>query len=246
MELIDNSSDFPTIALCSTIHNRLEFAEKTVPENLESIKRCEGVFLVLLDYNSPDGFGQWVYNNCSKAIDSGKLIYFRESTHAKFNYSHAKNLVHKCAPSDIVCNLDIDNYATDGFVEWLRTTLTGPKLFAKARRGPGGIQGRIAHWKEDFVYLGGYDESMGFGGHTMGDISLIKRSLELGFGMFQIPRKFEKVIDHPRREDYKERMEKNRKSLLNSIEAGHLRVNKDSLWGAGKVIKNFDNEIVIS
>ncbi|MFH1322106.1 MAG: glycosyltransferase family A protein [Bacteroidota bacterium] len=163
---------FPSIGYCTTVHRRAEYAKVTIIDNLKTIKNLENVSQIVLDYNSPDGFKEWVYKNLMDWIDSGHLIYFKEDTMKKFQYSHAKNLAHKCAKTDIVCNLDADNFITEGFSEWLRKTLTEKRLFAKARKGSGGIQGRIAHWKSEFIALGGYDEEMEFGGHTMGDQQL--------------------------------------------------------------------------
>ena len=66
----------------------------------------EQLEFVLLDYNSQDGMEEWVKENLSQHISSGKVSYYKTFEPSSFKHSHAKNLALKLASNNIVCSID--------------------------------------------------------------------------------------------------------------------------------------------
>jgi hypothetical protein len=106
---------------------RLHHLRQTLPANLEANAGLPVQFIVL-DYNSPDGVGDWMQSNFQAQIESGKLVYGRTAEPRFFNMAHAKNVAHRLASGRIVCNVDADNFVSGEFTRWLL------KLFASRQR----------------------------------------------------------------------------------------------------------------
>jgi hypothetical protein len=98
------------ISFCTTCMGRLEFLKKTLRYNLNIISQHNNCELVLLDYNSNDGLGDWVRDNFKNELANSLLVYYRTSEPRYFHMSHAKNLSHRLGEGKILCNLDADNY----------------------------------------------------------------------------------------------------------------------------------------
>ncbi|NBT57158.1 glycosyltransferase [bacterium] len=128
---------------------------------LKNISRAgSDVEFILLDYGSSDGVGEWAAQNLSGV----KLI----RTNARYWVaSHAKNIVHKAASGDILCNLDCDVTIPEGFSDYLREELSAGNRIASSEErdefGNYGCSGLVAVLKNHFYSVNGYDESMNLG-----------------------------------------------------------------------------------
>mgnify|MGYP003386232729 FL=1 len=163
------------------------------------------VEFVVLDYGSEDGLGDWIKANFQHEIDSGRLIYARtEAEH--FKMAHAKNMAHRLATGDVLCNVDADNFTGKGFSSWLDgifteapNTLVSPHSVnfkqdiahkISRRLGypptPSGMGGRIAIMRENFYKLGGYNEA--FTGWGPEDVDMALRAREYGLHAQKLPR----------------------------------------------------------
>jgi predicted glycosyltransferase involved in capsule biosynthesis len=155
----------------------LNHLKVTLPINLSVVERYwPYVEIVLLDYDSPDGLVEWVKKNCAASLDKKILrLYSSEIDLPCFHMSHAKNVVHKLAKGDILCNIDADNCIQDEFIEAVFEVFeNNAKVIA---HGEGSAAGKICVRKKDFFALRGYDESMvGWG---WDDLDFIKRAIKL-------------------------------------------------------------------
>lgn len=226
---------------------RLNHLQETLPQNLCGNQGFEGLEFVLLDYSSRDGLAGWIKARFMPEIKSGLLVYYRAEGYQRFFMAHAKNVAHRLARGQIVCNVDADNFIGWGFAEHLWKLLgeTGPDTFAYSR-GARGTSGRIALWKSSFETLGGYDEGMGQGwGYE--DKDLVSRARRAGLRAEPIGNEFLKALPHSDTLRVRHGSEKDRRHS-NSIHRGIARehvaqnctvANLNRSWGTSTVKKNF-------
>ncbi len=151
------------ISFCTVCMNRLEHLKKTLPKNLKDTMTYGNFEFVVLDYNSKDGLEEWIMAEMSQYMVSGKLIYIKTTVPQYFLRSHSKNVAAKSATGDIICNVDADNYIGEGFADYINQEfkkhqniyLTVPRNIGKKD-----CYGRICVFREDFMAITGYDESM--------------------------------------------------------------------------------------
>ncbi len=221
------------ISFCTTCKGRLHHLKETLPQNLKNAAEYPDVEFVILDYDSQDGLGEWIKQNYQTEIDSGKIRYARVENKPHFHMSHAKNMAHRAATGDILCNLDADNIIAPGFASWLNTQFTkDPNIYLRIDSPPSrrfrrnkdyvpGKEGRIALRREDFMYLHGYDEQQykGWGGE---DTNLDERAALVELKRIQIPREMEGgVIKHSDEERVKRFEEQDRAVSAEKLRAHH-------------------------
>ena len=159
---------------------RLHHLQQTLPANLLNSESYIDREFVILNYNSQDQLHEWM-PTLGPWLDRGVVRYFRTKIPQHFSATHAKNIAHKQATGDIVCNIDADNYVVEGFCEYLADLLAdGNTLFHSYSTdvsGNHGCCGKIAVRKEHFLSVNGYDEeqSMGWGWE---DVSFRYRVIE--------------------------------------------------------------------
>ena len=171
----------PDISFCITCKNRLHHLKQTLPQNIANNTHPDGsgpvVQFVVVDYDSDqDGLEQFMKDNYSDQINSGLIKYVKLAQAAKFDMPHAKNVAHRMADGDILCNLDADNVTAPNFAAWLKHTIDAfashdinlcirpnVRLSAVKKLAGGevtGVNGRIAVKREFFEAVHGYDETM--------------------------------------------------------------------------------------
>ena len=239
------------ISYCTTCMGRLHHLRQTLPANLEANAGLPVEFIVL-DYNSPDGVGDWIRSNFLTEIEAGRLVYGRTTEPRFFNMAHAKNVAHRLASGRIVCNVDADNFVSGEFTRWLL------KLFAIRRpiiaRGVN-IQsywGRIALLRRWFQRLGGYDEKLGVRwGYE--DSDLICRALRLGLEVVSLPEAFGKALTHSdveRLENFPVKFDhRNDSHAFNealsrrNLAKNRLIANQETFWGRARLEINFQKAV---
>jgi hypothetical protein len=149
-------------------------------------------------------------------IAAGRLVHAYHAPAPHFRMAHAKNMVHRLASGDILCNLDADNVLPHGYSEWLRErfaenpdrTISARhfsvfavvteriiKRLLKMPRPPAGLFGRIAVTRENFYRLGGYDETLSAWGFDDADFQL--RARDSGITPYMVPMAlWGEVIEH--------------------------------------------------
>lgn len=174
------------------------------------------VEFVVLDYDCPSGTGDWVMRTFAAEINSGRLRYARHEPAPYFKMAHAKNMAHRVATGDILCNLDADNFIAPNFSRWLVDRFSlDPQIFIFSRAvtlsrdfeqkiiwrllgiklPTHGLAGRIAISRRAFAELGGYDES--YSAHGGDDLDFGLRARDLGLKAIRFPRnRWGSVIAH--------------------------------------------------
>lgn len=181
------------LSFCTTCMDRLNHLQYSLPVNIATAQWLyPDVEFVILDYNSQDGLEIWVKENLKEHLLSGLVKYYKSTEPQYFQMSHAKNVAHKLASGEIICNLDADNFLRP---EFLTTVL---KLFEKNGQiilhGTGGAYGKICLKKDYFLKLGGYNED--FEGWGIDDLDFIRRArVHLNLKEANLWR-FDLTIDH--------------------------------------------------
>lgn len=231
------------VSYCITCKGRLYHLKRTLPLNLAAELKDRDVEFVILDYQSDDGLAEWIKATYPSELASGRLVHAYHSPAPHFKMAHAKNLAHRLATGEILCNLDADNILPAGYGAWLRTRFTkrenivissrrvAPYGFAEDRilrrllRLPipkVGTHGRIAIRREDFHRLGGYNESYsGWGGD---DIDLLLRARQTGIKPVRTPSSvWGDVIEHGLDERIGNLSAEDRKVSLKRLDGSFLR-----------------------
>jgi len=182
------------ISFCITSMNRLDHIKKTLIKNIEDNINYPEIEFVLLDYSSRDGLEDWVKNNCKKYIDSGLLKFRRIEGEKYFHMARAKNLSHRYATGDILCNLDADNYTRKYFAYYINLIFNKDINIIAANSKIIDCNGRIILSKENFEKLGGYDEDFYGWGHE--DVEFKYRAISIGLKKETIPLYFCGFINH--------------------------------------------------
>lgn len=159
------------ISFCSTCKNRLWQLNKTLVENIKTVRADGRSEIVLVNYNSQDGLNEWI-ERFKSDIKAGTLRYVHEQTELYFHCSKAKNLAHFAAIGEFVVNLDCDNFIGRTIATyrniWNADNDTVIQGFCGSYQD--GTYGRIGMAKRHFDALGGYDEKMLAIGHQDRDL----------------------------------------------------------------------------
>jgi hypothetical protein len=167
----------------------------TLPRNMSGNPDAE---FILLDYGSSDDMAHWVWENHRHELETGQLRFFQtvdtRIIEDEYDYSHTKNITHRLATGDVLCNIDADNFTGHGFTDRIKQALDEygvrdrfvlvPKGRLDGQKCWNGLAGRIAVHRDDFHRMRGYDES--FDGYGWEDSEFLWRAREDGFTIVEI------------------------------------------------------------
>ena len=162
-----------TISYCTTCKGRLWQPKQTLPTNIKQTnEKCD---LVLLDYHSEDGLQEYINSNYREYLDDGRLKYYKLLTPIDgFDMAFAKHIVHTLSHSDVLFNLDADNYIGSTLNELAALPL-GKILIPKLVNGTHTARcGRIGFNRKDYLNVGGYDINLH--GMTSDDSDIVHRA----------------------------------------------------------------------
>lgn len=145
---------------------RLHHLSQTIPASIANTESYPNREFVILNYGSKDGLHEWVRDNLKPWIEKGIVKYYRTQKPEYFVATHAKNIAHRKATGDILCNLDADNYVLPGFPEYLADAFRMPCVVAAPSvdiNGVPGSCGKIAVLRQHFYSVNGYDEDQNRG-----------------------------------------------------------------------------------
>jgi hypothetical protein len=241
----------PVIVFCSTCKNRVGHLRKTLPQNLLDNPKSK---FVVVDYGSEDDLLYWLKTEMSQPIEAGRIIVYSYRDHPRFRMAHAKCMAHRLGMlegGDILVNLDADNYAGEGFEDFIHTSFaSNPKALLWARMVKGemtrGISGRIAVTAKAFHKVGGYDEKFEGWSHDDKDFNL--RLQAAGYEPEEIPRRFLDSIPHNSRMRFKEYPHlANREAEYFAMDKSMVKsaVVNGGRIGLGRVFRNFNESDVV-
>lgn len=150
--------------------NRLSHLQETLFKNIEDNIGYGNLEFVLLDYNSSDGFEDWVKNNLMEHISTGLVKFYRTTEPSSFHRAHSRNVALRLATGDIVCNLDADNFLGEDFAHFINYKFSFHEAMFLVSGLGNGSYGRVCVKKEDFEQIRGYDEKMSGWGYEDDDL----------------------------------------------------------------------------
>lgn len=240
------------ISVCILCMNRLEDIKQTLQKNLEDSESYQKAEFVLLDYNSSDGLGDWVATHLEKYLLNGRLIYYRTEDPEFYVPCHSKNAVARLARGDIIVNVDADNFIQSGYLEALNDCFEPTRkiiaISSDFLNQPDRLllKGRIALYKQDFDYLGGYDEDLDQGWGS-DDVHLVFRAILGGFKVARFDSKYvnsridtpnEKRVWNMRVHDIEELGKINRDLVSLKLAKMEVVANQGKEWGRAVCTKN--------
>ena len=189
------------ISFCTTCMDRLFHLKETYLESIENSSSYHNREFVLLNYNSKDSIDSWVRDNLQDHLNSGLVKYYKTTDAKWWVAAHAKNLAHKQASGDILCNLDCDNTVVPNLCERVVDLFKNHENMILASpesdpRGNLGTCGMIFCRKDDFYSVNGYDESINLG-WSMEDTNFQFRCrMHNNLELVVIEKKYTKCIGH--------------------------------------------------
>ncbi|NBO17851.1 MAG: glycosyltransferase [Proteobacteria bacterium] len=197
----------PKVSFCTTCMGRLEHLKRTLPQNIADAADYPNTQFVVVNYGGEKDTENWVKENFPKEIASGKLKYVSFPEATKFRHSHAKNIAHRMADGDILCNVDADQFLGKGFAQFVAETFRKADLSHRhiyMRHSPiavandgnrhGSSLGKIALLKKDYEALRGYNENINIGRGD--DTDLNARMMLRLMRNASIPLSFANGIEH--------------------------------------------------
>lgn len=245
---------FPRIAFVTTCKGRLQHLSETLRKNIYDNADYPNCVFVVLGYGDSeldDYMAEWRHQS---------VAYYSFPEGKGFHVSHAKNLAMRCAMlegADILVTVDADNYTGSGFARFIgfEMGMNEPGVFfcpdhfgiKQIPHGPfrplRGYAGRLAIRTQDFIKIGGYDES--FDTWRGEDIDAAQRMLRLGFRMKFIPNSFLSVIPHGsdvRFKEYAHAKVFERAYEFKIIQNMTTTVVNYGNFGVGRVFRNFSHD----
>lgn len=239
------------VAFCVTCKGRTQHLALTLPQNLKDNPLSK---VILVDYGDRDGLRQYLQENHKGDMESGQLAVYNLMTEGPFKMAHAKNLAHRLAileGADILVNMDADNYAGEGFADYVYNFMSDrPDAFMWSRmikngdgRLPRGISGRIAVTSSQFLNVGGYDER--FDTWSPDDKDFHGRLRRLGYSGAEIDPRFLSAIPHNDKIRFKDYPDANPSVSGDSGEFEAVNLLETTVanfgnFGCGVVFKNMD------
>ena len=231
------------LSYCISIMNRLHQIKETLRVNIDN--STDNSEFVIVDFNSNDGLKDYIYNNFQDEILNNKLKYIFTDKVKYWHASICKNTTHMHAKGKYLVNLDCDNFIGNKGDELILNIFSENEdniIISQTNNiVSSGNGGRISISKDNFIKLGGYDESF----YPMGyqDYDLIERAKKFGLKYINV-NKNNNAIFNSKNESIKNigiKMDYNKMNNINkllskvNIDNNNLKVNLIKGIGVGSV-----------
>jgi glycosyltransferase involved in cell wall biosynthesis len=224
------------ISFCTTCKGRLWQLNQTLPANIKILD--EHSEIILLDYQSPDGLQEWIFDNFQEYLNNGQLKYFQMHEDYAYTSAYAKNVAHRLGTGDILFNLDADNFIYDGLLYELRLLKDWQLFLPLLGVENEGILGRVGYTREAFYRLNGYNENIvGLKGD---DGNLRVRAHHLRYHPIHASYRVAAIQNTREQKD----MYVNNGEIKNYHKASPP-VNYPAVWGKAEVVDQFGNTIKV-
>lgn len=173
----------PSIALITTCKGRLPHLMQSLP----AMAAQPGTETIVVDYDCPDGSGNWV------AANFPAVRVVRAAGQPVFNVARARNLGAAAASAPWLCFVDADTLLHPGFAAAVRAA-ADPGVYCQCVHGRRELAGSVVLPRAAFAQLEGYDEVIeGWGGE---DRDLYHRLERLGLRRLDLPAHLLDTIRH--------------------------------------------------
>lgn len=195
------------LSFCISIMNRLYQLKQTLRKNLDdNVKFKNDIDFILVDFNSNDDIINYIKTNFKNELEDGYLKFYHTKDLQYWKSPVAKNTTHQLSDAKFICNLDCDNYVgKDGakiLLDCIKNNDENILIHQSSNIFGYGNMGRITLSKNNFLNLGGYDESLLPMSHQDGD--LVNRAKIYGLKYINInDSEYNKTIKNSKEESIK-------------------------------------------
>lgn len=260
-DLAKTKKDFPAkykVSFCTNIMGRLDELKATLFKNIKDNMDYPYFEYVLLNYDGDCKVDEYIKSEFMPYIESGILSYYKNLEPAPYyKMCHSRNITGKLADGDIISFNDANNLTNDFayFLNGAPQHLENEDIICMMG---GNRNGRIAIFKDKFLALGGYDESMDprwwqdrdleYRAEASGLTNVLYSKLQyynpVGNKNWSKDKQYANYPDElksifkrvGRRRRY---IWKLRQQTASNIVSNNLVANKDVKWGNGSFLKNF-------
>jgi hypothetical protein len=165
----------PGLSAIVTCKGRLEHLRQTLP----ALMATPDLDVVVVDYDCPDGAGDWVRASFPRA----RVVAVSDRPY--FNPSEARNLGAAVAAGDWFFFNDADVHVAPTFFNGLQALLRPGVFLTTADPKPSDLWGALAVSRDDFAAIGGFDEAME--GYGFEDVDIVARLIAAGLKEASFP-----------------------------------------------------------
>lgn len=247
---------FYKISMCIAGMNILQELKETLLKNVMDNCKYPGIEFVVLNYNSNDELDKYIYKNLNEYIEKGILNYYYTPDTNQWSESVAKNLAHKIAKGEILCNLNGYNFTGENYANLINYIFNeyGEDIVLQFFKNyDDGNFGKICISRNNFYRLGGYNENPSAEGYE--DFDLILRAKALGLNHLncsKVPKYLNTLEnDEDRRKILnkkywdKHKLYNSAKSITN-IRKGILSANTGGFGIGYRIYKNFSSNYFLT
>jgi hypothetical protein len=226
------------LSFCITCMNRIYQIKDTLRKNLNNnINSKYKIEFILVDFGSKDGLKEYVLENFKDELDSEYLKFYYTDELKYWHSPIAKNTSHLLGNGKYVVNLDCDNFTgingADFLIDYYKNKGNNIIIHQSSNIYGSGTMGRISMTKENFLKIGGYNQSLFPMSHQDGDI--VNRAILNGLKYYNLKNKeYNKAIINDKKEslkncygnyNYKNMMKLNMAYSNFSLKSGELIAN---------------------
>lgn len=226
------------LSFCITCMNRIHQIKQTLKKNLYDNKDSkQKIEFILVDFGSTDGLKEYILENFKDEINSEYLKFYYTDELKYWHSPIAKNTSHLLGNGKYLVNLDCDNFTgingADFLIDNYKNKGDNIIIHQSSNIFGSGTMGRISMTKENFLKIGGYNQSLFPMSHQDGD--LVNRAILNGLKYYNLKNKeFNKAITNDKKEslqncygkyNYKNMMNLNMAYSNFSLKSGELTAN---------------------
>lgn len=230
------------ISFCTACCNRLEHLKKTYLHNIKIARKknptIEAEF-VLVNYGDSCGLDDWV----QKKLMRYDFFTYYQADVQWFHMSKAKNLSLRLSKGDFLFYLDADAYIHESMMDAIKEAMEMDVYLVH----PHMVNTVLGFKREDFLAVGGFDES--FEGWGFEDIDMSIRLKNFGLNFYQPVFQAYKNIYHGDDDrfmnyepKYRFPQSRNERVAKDNERLGIVKANLQGFL-RHKVIKNFQDEV---
>ena len=231
------ATETPLVSICIPAMNRTDDLRQIMPHLILAANASPPVEIVIVDYSSSDGLGEFVQHvQASGMLNGGSLLtYSRYEGRDTYHMAHARNLSVKASHGDYVLISSSDIVITAAYLDAIRAQIAQGCVWTyPAQR----YKGVICVRRDEFEAAGGFDERFEWYGKEDKDLHqrLLRRGAQAGTvtaALSVIPTPWEKKKRNYR--GHPSRSEMHRATLeiyRENCAAGVLVANEGQEWGS--------------